>query len=173
MNNTTLDMLTWESPLGPLRLHASEAGLVAVLWPEDREGRVVLDGDITENPDNEILRSTANQLAEYFAGDRIEFDIPLDLRGTEFQVETWKSLARIPYGETSSYGRQAASIGRPKAVRAIGAANGRNPVSVVLPCHRVVGANGSLTGFAGGLDAKRFLLNLEARSAGHPEDRLF
>jgi len=171
--STTLDTLTWESPLGPLRLYASHKGLVAVLWPEDREGRVVLKEDVAENPNNPILQTTADQLGEYFAGDRTEFDVPLDLRGTEFQVQTWKSLAKIPYGETSSYGRQAASIGRPKAVRAIGAANGRNPVSVVLPCHRVVGSNGSLTGFAGGLEAKRFLLNLEARSAGHPEDRLF
>lgn len=156
-----METLTYESPLGPLQLVASTKGLVAVLWPDDREGRVRLAETPTKNPDNDILSQTAAQLDEYFAGTRNSFDLPLDLRGTEFQVATWESLATIPFGETATYSEQAARIGRPTAVRAIGAANGRNPVSIVLPCHRVVGADGSLTGFAGGLKAKHFLLDLE------------
>ncbi len=156
---------TYQSPLGPLELVASDEGLVAVLWPDDPPDRVRLGDDLLESPDNPVLAKAAEQLDEYFEGKRKDFDLPLDLRGTEFQVAAWQSLAQIPYGETATYGEQAASLGRPKAVRAIGAANGRNPVSIILPCHRVVGANGSLTGFAAGLDAKRFLLDLEQESA--------
>lgn len=150
------------SPIGPLTLVASDAGLVAVLWPEEPEGRVTFGATIVEQDDHPILTAAADQLDEYFAGDRRDFDLPLDMRGTEFQVEAWQALTTIPFGETASYSQQAARIGRPKAVRAIGAANGRNPLSIVVPCHRVVGANGSLTGFAGGLDAKRFLLDHES-----------
>ncbi len=152
---------TYDSPLGQLDLVASDDGLVAVLWPDDSPKRVRLEGEIVADASNPVLTKTVQQLDEFFAGDRKSFDVPLDLRGTEFQVATWQSLAKIPYGETATYGEQAKLLGRPKAVRAIGAANGRNPVSIVLPCHRVVGADGSLTGFAGGLDAKRFLLDLE------------
>ncbi|MEE9414383.1 MAG: methylated-DNA--[protein]-cysteine S-methyltransferase [Acidimicrobiales bacterium] len=152
---------TYRSPLGPLELIASDDGLVAILWPDDDPGRVKLSKEAVEQPTHEVLARVASQLDEYFAGKRTEFDIRLDLRGTDFQIEVWRSLATIPYGQTASYGEQAKRVGRPKAVRAIGAANGRNPVSVVLPCHRVVGADGSLTGFAGGLAAKRFLLELE------------
>lgn len=152
---------TYDSPLGPLELVASDAGLVAVLWPADSPDRVKLGDEPIEQSGHPVLCAAADQLDEYFARKRSEFDLPLDLRGTDFQVEVWKSLATIPYGETASYGEQAKRVGRPKAARAIGAANGRNPVSVILPCHRVVGADGSLTGFAGGLDAKRFLLELE------------
>lgn len=159
---------TYQSPLGPLGLVASTEGLVAVLWPDDPPERVRVGDDMVESPDNELLIETATQLDEYFGGTRQTFDLPLDLRGTEFQVAAWTALAGIPYGETATYGEQAAWLGRPKAVRAIGAANGRNPVSIVLPCHRVLGANGSLTGFAGGLDAKRFLLDIE-----QSKDRLF
>ena len=108
-----------------------------------------------------LLRRAARQLTEYFAGKRISFDLPLDLRGTPFQLAAWRSLAEIPYGSTLSYGQQAALIGRPKAVRAVGRANGRNPVPIVLPCHRIVGADGSLTGFGGGLDLKLDLLRRE------------
>ncbi len=159
---------TYQSPLGPLELVASDDGLLAILWPDDPPERVAVPDDLVEKPQNPVLAKTAKQLDEYFAGKRKSFDLPLDLRGTEFQVAAWRSLAEIPYGETATYGEQAASLGRPKAVRAIGAANGRNPVSIVLPCHRVVGANGSLTGFAAGLDAKKFLLDLES-----PDNRLF
>ena len=107
------------------------------------------------------MRRTARQLAEYFAGRRTGFDLPLDLRGTPFQLAVWQSLAAVPYGRTVSYSQQAAAVSRPKAVRAVGQANGRNPVPIVLPCHRVVGANGSLTGFGGGLDIKLSLLRHE------------
>jgi len=103
------------------------------------------------------------QLREYLNGSQTAFDVPLDLKGTEFQVEAWTALAKIPYAGTVSYAQQAASIGRPKATRAIGSANGRNPVVIVLPCHRVVGADGSLTGFGGGLHVKSWLLDLEKR----------
>jgi methylated-DNA-[protein]-cysteine S-methyltransferase len=108
-----------------------------------------------------VVKSTLDQLREYFSGARTAFDVPLDLHGTEFQVATWRSLAEIPFGKTISYGEQAASIGRPKAVRAVGGANGRNPVAIVLPCHRVIGANGSLTGFGGGIAVKQWLLQHE------------
>ena len=109
-----------------------------------------------------MLDATAAQLDEYFAGTRTAFDLPLDLHGTPFQLAAWQALAEIPYGETRTYGEQADRIGRPSAVRAIGAANGRNPVSIVLPCHRVIGSNGSLVGFGGGLEVKAALLELGA-----------
>ena len=154
---------TLDSPVGELTLVATDIGLRAVLWPNDEPKRVRLPFPIIEASGNAILRRTADQLREYFAGERIAFDLPLDLHGTEFQQLAWRSLASIPYGQTSTYGEQANRIGRPKAVRAIGAANSRNPVSIVLPCHRVVGTDGSLTGFAGGLDAKRRLLEIEVQ----------
>ncbi len=154
---------TLDSPVGELTLVATDIGLRAVLWPNDEPKRVRLPFPIIEASGNAILRRTADQLREYFAGERIAFDLPLDLHGTEFQQLAWRSLASIPYGQTSTYGEQANRIGRPKAVRAIGAANSRNPVSIVLPCHRVVGADGSLTGFTGGLDAKRRLLEIEVQ----------
>lgn len=146
------------SPVGELLLVASDVGLRAVLWPDD--DRLSFDDDLVEC-DHPILEAAETQLAEYFAGERTEFDLPLDPQGTDFQVATWKALADIPYGETATYGEQAERIGRPSAVRAVGAANGRNPLSIVLPCHRVIGADGSLTGFAGGIEAKRTLLDLE------------
>ncbi|MEO1060003.1 MAG: methylated-DNA--[protein]-cysteine S-methyltransferase [Actinomycetota bacterium] len=156
----TLHTRSVPSPVGELRLVASDVGLRAVLWPDEDDDRVSFDDDLVPH-DHPILDAAAQQLGEYFAGERTEFDLPLDPHGTEFQVAAWKALAEIPYGETATYGEQAERIGRPTAVRAVGAANGRNPLSIVLPCHRVVGADGSLTGFAGGLDAKRTLLDLE------------
>lgn len=161
----TLHMLTYVSPVGPLGLVATDDALVAVLWPEEREGRVKFSTEPIEADANSVLARTAEQLDEYFAGTRRTFDLPLDLRGTEFQQQVWWSLADIPFGETSTYGKQAATIGRPTAVRAVGSANGRNPLSIVLPCHRIVGADGKLTGFAGGIDTKRWLLDHEAQFA--------
>lgn len=149
------------SPLGDLTLVATENALAAVLWPAEPEGRVTFSSSPVAQSETDVLTATANQLHEYFEGRRTTFDLPLDPTGTEFQVQVWRSLATIEYGTTSTYGAQARSIGRPKAVRAVGAANGRNPLSIVLPCHRIVGANGKLTGFAGGLDAKRWLLDHE------------
>lgn len=153
---------TVESPVGTLRLVASERGLAAILWPDDDPARVRV-GEPREVPEHSVLLEAERQLAQYFAGTRRTFSLPLDFAGTEFQRGVWAALLTIPYGETRSYGDIARQIGRPKAVRAVGAANGRNPLSIVAPCHRVVGANGKLTGFAGGLATKAFLLALEAR----------
>jgi methylated-DNA-[protein]-cysteine S-methyltransferase len=116
--------------------------------------------------DDDALREAANQLRAYFAGDRRDFDLPLAPRGTDFQQSVWSALQQIPYGETTTYSTIAERIGRPAAIRAVGAANGANPIPIVIPCHRVIGANGSMTGFGGGIDVKRQLLALEARVAG-------
>jgi methylated-DNA-[protein]-cysteine S-methyltransferase len=150
-----------DSPVGTLRLVASDAGLVAILWPNERPGRVPL-GPTTEDPVHPVLVRAAAQVTDYFAGKLRAFDVPLDFRGTDFQRSVWQALLTIPFGETRSYAQIAQQIGRPSASRAVGAANGRNPVSIIAPCHRVIGTNGALTGFAGGLEAKRMLLELEA-----------
>ena len=158
----TLAFTTMLSPVGPLKLVASNAGLVAILWPDDKPGRVRL-GAIAEDPNHPLLVETERQLSAYFAGTLARFDVPLDFRGTDFQRSVWEALLTIPFGETRSYAAIARHIGRPAAVRAVGAANGRNPISIIAPCHRVIGSNGALTGFAGGLDAKDYLLRLEGR----------
>jgi len=145
--------------VGPLELVASDSGLHAVLWSRADRARVRLPELVTG--DHAIIDSTKSQLSEYFDRTRTEFDLPLDPTGTDFQLAVWNALAVIPHGATATYGEQAQAIGRPTAVRAVGAANGKNPLSIVLPCHRVVGAKGTLTGFAGGLDTKRFLLDHE------------
>lgn len=144
-----------DSPIGALHLVASDSGLRRISWPH--EVHTEHDG-LGPDDAHPVLVDAAQQLAEYFAGDRREFDLPLDLDGTDFQRQAWLALADVPYGETVSYGEQAERIGRPGASRAVGAANAKNPVPIVLPCHRVVGADGSLTGFAGGLELKRKLL---------------
>ena len=146
-----------DSPIGVLTLVASDAGLRQVLWDDQAEAA----GDAVPDDAHPVLTAAAAQLGEYFAGDRTDFDLPLDLVGTDFQRDAWLALASVPYGETTSYGEQAERIGRKGAFRAVGAANGKNPVPIVLPCHRIVGANGALTGFAGGLDIKQRLLALE------------
>lgn len=148
------------SPVGELMLVASETGLVAVLWEHDDFDRVRLS-EMVEAEDHPVLGAASEQLCEYFSGNRTAFDLPLDFRGTEFQKSVWAALLTIPFGETRSYGEIAHQIGRPGASRAVGAANGRNPISIIAPCHRVIGSNGSLTGFAGGIEAKRLLLGLE------------
>jgi methylated-DNA-[protein]-cysteine S-methyltransferase len=148
------------SPVGDLTLIASDAGLAAILWEDDDPARVKL-GPRAEAPDHLVLAETERQLGAYFAGERRGFDLPLDLRGTGFQKAVWAALLTIPFGETRSYAQIAEAIGRPTATRAVGAANGRNPISIVAPCHRVIGKNGALTGFAGGLAAKAYLLRLE------------
>jgi methylated-DNA-[protein]-cysteine S-methyltransferase len=161
------------SPVGELRIVVSDLGVRAILWEAD-DGRIHdLDAAPIDADDDPIARRAVDEITEYFAGERTEFDLPLDLVGTEFQVAAWRALGEIPFGETRTYGEQAAGIGRPTAVRAVGAANGKNPVSIVLPCHRVVGADGSLTGFAGGLDAKRFLLTHEESVSGRDPDTFF
>ena len=158
----TLAFTILPSPVGELTLVAGDQGLVAILWPDDDPGRVRLDRR-AERPDHPVLVETARQLRAYFAGELERFDVPLDFRGTDFQKQVWAALLTIPFGETRSYGEIARQIGRPSASRAVGAANGRNPISLIAPCHRVVGSAGALTGFAGGLDAKRYLLDLESR----------
>ncbi|MRW82659.1 methylated-DNA--[protein]-cysteine S-methyltransferase [Pseudoduganella sp. FT26W] len=149
-----------DSPVGKLRLVARGDALAAILWENDRPHRVKLE-PLTENLDNAVLNEVARQLAEYFAGRRSGFDVKLDFKGTEFQRKVWATLLTIPFGETRTYGEIAAQIGLPTAVRAVGAANGRNPISIIAPCHRVIGADGALTGFAGGLKAKQVLLTVE------------
>jgi methylated-DNA-[protein]-cysteine S-methyltransferase len=161
---TPLISTTYESPVGSLTLVAGHAGLRAVIWPHGRLDRVGLAGGTLTPGDAPALDIAAEQLDEYFAGSRTTFDVPLDLHGTPFQLAAWRALAEIPYGATRTYSEQAARVGRPTAVRAIGAANGRNPVSIVLPCHRVIGSDGSLTGFGGGLEAKEWLLAFESVS---------
>ncbi len=145
------------SPVGPLTLGAGDAGLTHVLFGDQRASTA----DGTGAGAARILDAAQGQLAEYFAGERRAFELPLDPRGTPFQLAVWQLLRDIPYGETITYGEQARRLGRLGAARAVGAANGRNPLSIVVPCHRVVGADGRLVGFGGGLDAKRYLLNLE------------
>jgi len=159
------------SPVGELKLVASDRGLTAVLWENDDPKRVrFLPQD--EQPDNAILQETERQLWEYFSGKRREFTLTLDFVGTEFQKQVWAALVTIPWGETRSYGDIARQIGNPTAVRAVGAANGRNPISIIAPCHRVIGTNGRLTGFAGGLQTKAYLLRIEGGGQLWPEEPL-
>ena len=148
---------TMPSPVGRLTLVASGAGLRAVLWENDRPGRVPL-GSTQDEPDHPVLAEARRQLDAYFTGALQCFDLPLDAVGTPFQKRVWAVLEAIPFGRTRSYGAIATELGDPKAVRAVGAANGRNPISIVVPCHRVIGASGMLTGFGGGLDAMAALL---------------
>lgn len=159
---SALASTTIDSPVGPLTLAASDEGLVAVLWADDDPLRVRI-GPLVAEDAHPILVAAAAQLRGYFAGERTAFDLPLDWRGTDFQKRVWAALLTIPYGETRSYGAIADAVGRPGAARAVGAANGRNPLSIIAPCHRVVGSGGHLTGFAGGLAAKALLLALERR----------
>jgi len=149
-----------DSPVGELKLVASHDGLAAILWKNDSPRRVRLD-NVVADENHPVLLETARQLSEYFAGQRKVFALKLDFVGTPFQRRVWAALLTIPFGETRSYGEIAKQIGSPAAVRAVGAANGRNPISIVTPCHRVIGSTGKLTGFAGGLDAKAHLLALE------------
>jgi methylated-DNA-[protein]-cysteine S-methyltransferase len=171
------------SPIGALDLWAGPAGLRAVLWPGEDGSRVArsLGSVAADDPSDDLDTSGAQspavkdptaeahldraetQLAEYFRGTRREFDLDLDMAGTAFQRSAWEVLRTIPYGATLSYGQQAAALGDPAKARAVGAANGRNPLSIVVPCHRVVAAGGALTGFAGGLDTKAWLLDHERR----------
>lgn len=148
------------SEVGKLRIVAHDLALVAILWEHEKPKRVKLD-DMIEDKNHPIIKKTEKQLREYFSQQRTSFDIPFDLSGTDFQKTVWEALKDIPYGTTLSYAQLAKKINRPKAVRALGTAIGKNPLSIVIPCHRVIGTDGSLTGFAGGLHAKAILLNLE------------
>ena len=154
---------TVKAPFGTLTVVASERGVRYCMFDNESHPKQ-LDGlNIIDDASHTCIANAVKQVKEYLAGTRLEFDLPLDLHGTEFQQQAWRSLAQVPYGKTWSYAQQAASIGRPAATRAIGAANGRNPVAVILPCHRIIGANGALTGFGGGLPVKQWLLEHERR----------
>ena len=151
----------YKAPFGVLTVVGSDLGIRYVLFSNDAHPKPLERLHISDTDIHESVNDAITQLEEYFTGSRRNFELPLDLQGTEFQVAAWNALAEIPFGRTASYGQQAASIGRPKAVRAIGGANGRNPVAIVLPCHRIVGADGSLTGFGGGIEVKKWLLDHE------------
>jgi methylated-DNA-[protein]-cysteine S-methyltransferase len=170
----TTTFTSFDTPIGTMRpyVRANETGeaLVAIQWQDESTHAYLRDAvEVASAGRSPLLADICEQLMEYFRGQRTHFSIRMEPKGTEFQRDAWKALAEIPYGETSTYSRQAARIGRPTAVRAIGAANGRNPIPIIVPCHRVIGADGSLTGFAGGLDAKRWLLNLERRASGNDQ----
>jgi methylated-DNA-[protein]-cysteine S-methyltransferase len=151
------------TPIGDLLLAGDDEALSLVGFPD---GKMRYEPEPAWVQDEAPFAAARQQLNEYFAGKRKHFDLPLKLNGTEFQLQVLDELQRIPYGETTSYGDIANRIGRPKAVRAVGAANGRNPIPIIVPCHRVIGSNGSLTGFGGGLGAKQALLRLEAEHSG-------
>ena len=152
------------SPVGELMLTSNGEALTGVWFsPHDD---LPLDDWVDERDD--VLDDAVAQLESYFAGERTDFDLPLHPQGTDFQLRVWAALREIPYGETISYGELARRVGNPSASRAVGLANGRNPISIVVPCHRVIGADGSLTGYGGGMDRKRTLLDLERRAAGQP-----
>jgi methylated-DNA-[protein]-cysteine S-methyltransferase len=152
------------SPLGAIVLARTERGLAGAWFDAQKHHPGTIDAP--ERPDDPLLAATARQLGAYFAGAACEFDVPLDLHGSDFQRAVWQALLRIAPGTTSSYGEVARALGVPAASRAVGAAVGRNPVSIIVPCHRVVGSAGALTGYAGGLDRKASLLRLEAGRAG-------
>jgi methylated-DNA-[protein]-cysteine S-methyltransferase len=154
---------TVATPAGLLKLVASDKALIAVLWENDDPRRIRL-GPVVEDVKHPILCEAEHQLAEYFAGARKSFDLPLGFAGTPFRKRVWAELLNIPFGQTRTYAEIATAIGKPRAFRAVGAANGKNPISIVAPCHRVIGKDGSLTGFAGGLKAKQCLLGIEAAS---------
>ena len=163
----TLFYTEMKSPVGKLKLVASAKALLAVLWEKERPNRVKLDtAKLHQN--HPILLEAERQLREYFAGARSQFELPLELRGSEFQNKVWRALTEIPFGQTISYSDLAKTIGSPKASRAVGAANGKNPLSIVIPCHRVIGTDGTLAGFAGGLETKAKLLSLEAHGKHYP-----
>lgn len=164
---TNIRCTRMETPIGILTLVADDDGLHRIDFPPPSPpptGEEWIEGD------NAVLRDTRRQLEEYFAGSRRVFDLPLSPQGTDFQRTVWTTLAAIPYGETWSYRDLAQRLGKPTATRAVGAANGRNPLPIVLPCHRVIGADGSLTGFGGGLPTKAFLLRLEGSLPKASED---
>jgi methylated-DNA-[protein]-cysteine S-methyltransferase len=158
----TVHEICVESPIGTLRIQATEEGLVGVYLPEMEAPAARAAGDGEGHP---VLQRVREQLAAYFAGERKAFDLPLAPEGTAFQCAVWRALGEIPFGETRSYAEIAKGIGKPSASRAVGAANGRNPVAIIVPCHRVVGADGSLTGYAGGLACKEWLLRHEGGEA--------
>ena len=163
VRNTEYFSGSMKAPFGTIEVIASDRGVHNVMFDPDELPRNLREATVTRRPSHPVVAEALSQLREYFAGSRTKFDLKLDLEGTDFQVSAWKALAKVGYGRTASYLQQATNIGRPTATRAVGAANGRNPVAIILPCHRIVGANGSLTGFAGGLGVKQWLLDHEQK----------
>ncbi|MFD0684008.1 methylated-DNA--[protein]-cysteine S-methyltransferase [Actinomadura fibrosa] len=163
-----------DSPVGPLTAVATD-GMLSGLYMKDQRHRPAQEtfGVPTDDLDAEPFATVAAQLDAYFAGELTDFDVPLNLRGTPFQRRVWAALQEIPYGETVTYGQLAVEIGQPTASRAVGLANGRNPCGVIVPCHRVIGSTGSLTGYGGGLECKRYLLDFERKNRGTAEPALF
>ncbi|MBV8475273.1 MAG: methylated-DNA--[protein]-cysteine S-methyltransferase [Acidobacteria bacterium] len=166
----TLSYSTMNSPVGPLLLAVSERGLVLLAFaggqfPPDKSKSLWVES-------SNSIAAYVSELEEYFAGQRRVFTLPLDLRGTEFQLKCWHALEGIPYGETRTYAQIAGAVGRPQAFRAVGLANNRNPIAIIVPCHRVIASDGTLCGYGGGLEIKRKLLELEARSSGFVAPRL-
>lgn len=158
-----LEYMIVDSPVGSLKLVARDAKLVAILWENEHRNRVKL-GEMQPADDNPVLLDTARQLREYFAGERTQFDLAIAMEGTPFQKRVWSALLDIPFGERRTYRDIATRIGNRQAARAVGAALGRNPLSIIAPCHRVIGSSGRLTGFAGGLPTKAMLLDTEVRT---------
>lgn len=159
--NATYDEM--DSPVGKLTIVTSSEGLHAILWDNDRENteyKKILN-NLSKSKNEKIIIETKKQLSEYFQGKRKKFNLPLILNGTDFQIKAWEQLLKIPFGKTISYGEQAEKIGNKNKARAVGMANGQNPISIVIPCHRVIGSNGHLTGFGGGINKKAILLKLE------------
>lgn len=152
-----------DSPVGRLAIVASREGVHAIAWPRANDD---LSAVARREPDHAVIAETRKQLREYFAGKRKDFDLPLAPRGTKFQMRAWKELRKIPYGSTISYGEQARRVGDERMARAVGTANGSNPISIVVPCHRVIAKSGSLAGFGGGLENKKYLLELESTARG-------
>ena len=153
---------TIASPVGELKLIASDKGLCAVLFDGGRNNKVSFNGALQQNDTHPTLKKAEKQLEEYFAGKRQDFDVKLDMRGTVFQIKSWRELQKIPYGQSISYAQQAKGLGDVKKARAVGMANGRNPLPIIVSCHRVIGSSGALVGFGGGLKTKQFLLSHEA-----------
>jgi len=153
-----------KSPIGILTLIASPKGLSCLLFSQSPIPQSLREKSIVDSQGNQIITTAKTQLEEYFAGQRDTFTVPLDLVGTPFQVQVWKSLIKVKFGATRSYGEQASSIGRPTAVRAVGSANGKNPVAIILPCHRIIASDGSIGGFSGGIKNKIWLLEHEQRT---------
>jgi methylated-DNA-[protein]-cysteine S-methyltransferase len=163
--NETLLYTRMDSPIGELLLVGDGRALHGLHM---QEGRTAASVHPEWRPADEPFADVRRQLSEYFDGERDEFDVPLAMTGTPFQRRVWQALQRIPYGETTTYGELARRLGRPSASRAVGLANGRNPIAVIVPCHRVIGSDGSLTGYGGGVERKRLLLDLEATGRGAP-----
>ena len=165
MLRETLYYKVIDSPIGALKLLASDKGLCAVLFDGGERSKLYYDGAIEQSDTHPVLERAHKQLSEYFTGKRKDFDVKLDMRGTVFQQKAWHELQKIPYGQTISYGEQARRVGDVKKARAVGMANGRNPLAIIVPCHRVIGASGSLVGFGGGLKTKQYLLEIERKLA--------